>query len=432
MKSSGKQIVQTSNKILKRKDTSYSQIVQTPNETLRAQAKKKRKVKGEKTPEERVSARTFQVSISMDRNGNRRIRHVVFGGRPPTNYKSKISKQKLTGQGPHIVAYSLLEAAIRGQVVGASLIPQLEGPEKSKKDAIQGLRKILGFNGKQFAVRQINKKEDFKITESTIITDFEKLEETRDKMVDAFRRDVDDDVDGDVERYFDRQAVRKKMATLRQDFNFVTEDIMRLWNKRIFTVYDGGKDLDDPLTENEVYGSGINNRENSAITTIEKNVDELSELIDLASFDVKDSVEDDAVKVLDEAERGGGAAKADTICQEIGKLIDIKSPAEFFSSKALLFQFPNEGQNYAIDAVRYNLILEAALEEATRLGQLAYPGKEKLIDSKAIRKNLIEGTKDILKKRIGKIGSKTVDQKKIIARQKLQERLDILKKLKTK
>jgi len=185
-------------------------------------------------PEEGTSQSTFSVSYSMQRTGDRTISNIIIGGRAPTPlYKC--------GQGPHIVAYSLLERTIMNGVKGMQI----------DKSSIAVLKKILNFpkwDNDEKASKEMDHGDDFKDDHDITTKSIEKKLELLKKRAEAkfYLRQFDFDQD------LLKARVRTHAAVLRQDLNIATENIIRLSNKREYIVY-----MSKP--------SGIDNRKNGAL-----------------------------------------------------------------------------------------------------------------------------------------------------------------------
>jgi len=185
--------------------------------------------------------KSFNVSINLSDIGVRRIKQVLVKGRPPTNYDGK-------NQGPHIVAYTLFTGVIRGQLVGATLLPN-KGKDPSK-DAIERLRNLDKTLGTP--IDGLNAKLD-------------ELAELRDSIPGEkeFAKFVDPEIQESI-----RKATRSKLSTLRQNINVIVADLITRWNKRDGVVYQFREKIWN-RKQVEIFGSDIDSRENSALSDIE-------------------------------------------------------------------------------------------------------------------------------------------------------------------
>ena len=332
----------------------------------------------------RGQQKTFNISINMDRTGGRTIRDVTFSGkRPPTYYKPKSNSQ-----GPHIVAYSLMEAAIRGQLKGATLVPEAATPEKRRKtektegpnrDAIKLLKNMLELESLTDIDGKIKNLLDDLEKEKNIVIEIEK--------------------NGDDEKV--KKRVRAKLSVLRQGLGVATEDIVKLWNKRDGAVYQFEQRDGWPLKDDEIFGSDINSRENSAIEAIEGIQDQFSNLTIVSDMD--GSVEDNAQAVLIDLT----TVDQETIGRELSRLIDIKCEEEI-KVKSLEAQYPQKKTLWKglINEIEkeYNVIFGKSSLEAAYLLKLAIPAVLK--DTKAteiqvwIKKYIKDASIETLEKRI--------------------------------
>jgi len=279
----------------------------------------------------------------MDIQGDNKVRQVLFSGRPPTkNAKS---------QGSHIVALALFEAAIRGQLEGKYLKPN---PESLDEDAIEGLRRIL----KSFTISEAEEK--------TKIED--KLERLK------FRRDttiVMNSSSGNVDDF--KKEVRQKLSTIRQGLNIVTEDIIRLWNRRIYAVYPT-EELEFASSKGtvkiqaaQVYGSEMTSRENSSLNLFRQF--EKLDLPQIQDLTLSDPAEKTAVGKIAEATN-------EEVFEQLSRLIDIKSKKEFKSKKLYFEGEALDSKDYEGEHEKY---YDFAVEEAVKLAILAFPASKSIL-----------------------------------------------------
>ncbi len=358
-------------------------------------------------PEKGRSQESFFVSFSFDRIGQREIQQVVFGGRPPTNYNLSGGK----GQGPHIVAYGFLKAAIRKQTIGATLIPKGEGQEEI--DAIGGLRNLLELIPDGVTTERADLSPKEQINKRSIAAKLLELERNRNIAAEQFAEEIliTDNPNAEIKR-----RIRKKAAILRQDLNIVTENIMRLWNKRPNVVYPLKTTATQlgPLKPVELYGSGINGRENTAIDNLED--------VENAVLRVEGTLEDKAIQGLIQLRDGGKDIDRtnQTFVNNIARLVDIKSPQEF-TPDVLKIQFgaekvkgylnPDDGALKDIYKKEYQVYLEQAAKEAAELGILATSTPQELrginvsstvkeLQRAVINQGLLNAAEEDLRKRL--------------------------------
>jgi len=385
--------------------------------------------------------RSFNVSINMNTKGNRIIRNVVFHKRPPTNYDG-------AGQGPHIVAYSLMEATIRGQLIDSTLVPEddTEGAvilklEENKPDAIKGLEEILN------ALENLPPQPVFvrkrstpvrKVTKGNIKDLLNNLKKTKNEVF------ILESNNNDQSEF--KSQIRSKLSYLRQGVNIVAEDIIRLWNKRTNAVYLKKKSTVRVLTNVEIYGSGTDNRENTAVQASEELAAEL-ELggLTVESSEVDGTVEDNAQEEIESSEN----LTRDEIVKELSRLIDIKSEEEM-TYESLRAQFPepkpgnrkkdplsdirgvkmsdSDQESFFLKSeikTEHGTYLNQAAKEAAALGKLAYPRALGEWDAEdlaaAIKTNMAAATIETFEKRIKNIDDKIKLKKNKKKKEKLEE-----------
>lgn len=184
----------------------------------------------EVNPEQGLSQSGFNVSFKWDRStGSRRIGQVSVNGRVPTGYPTG-------NQGPHIVAQVLLYKTIESSLKGKTVVPKPNPYEKTvdKEDAIATLENILKFPDVSEAGELIiaSRRNDGNVKEITKDTINAKLDLLKDRKELNFEL-----IQFGLDQTEFKEAVRKTSRILITDLNIVTENIVRLWNRRRYTVH---------------------------------------------------------------------------------------------------------------------------------------------------------------------------------------------------